>query len=126
MTTLAIRDADNNTVFLDGVGAGDSSNPFIGHHLADEVMASTFFSTQVTVTSIGQIVQLPAFAPQRGILIKAMSTNQGQIFLGGPSVSSTNGFELDKSQSIVIRIDELSKLYVTSTAANENVCILAM
>jgi hypothetical protein len=87
---------------------------------------TSFFTAQVMVATAGQIVQLPAFALQIGVWIKALTANGGNIYIGGATVSASTGFELDKNESLLLRVDELSKLYITSSAQNEGVCLIGL
>lgn len=123
MATLAVRDADNVVRYLNMDGAGTVEDPFTARQHTEEVMADHFFTAQIHVAAGGTRMQLPAYAAKRGILLKALSTNNNSVFVGDETVTIDTGFELDKTQSVLLRVDELSKIWVVTVAPNEGVSL---
>jgi hypothetical protein len=51
----------------------------------------------------------------RGCLVKAASTNTQPIFVGGPTVSSIDGFPVEPGAALVLPIDRPDRIFVIST-----------
>jgi len=91
-------------------------------------------SASKSVTTAGTRVQLSTDSSIRSgyIVIQALSTNSGKIFLGGTTVSSSNGLTLSASASVTLnaeaikggaRIYRLSDFYIDSSVNGEGVNI---
>ena len=75
-----------------------------------------------TVTTHGTRVVLAATASANsGIVVKALSTNTGLIYVGTSSVSSVNGFQLGKSEAITIITGSPATIYIDSAVDGEGV-----
>lgn len=80
-----------------------------------------------TVTTAGTQVQLSSSSAVFGACtIKALSTNTGSIWVGLSSVSSSDGFELDASESISIDIQGIAHIYIDSDTNGEGVSYLCV
>jgi hypothetical protein len=67
---------------------------------------------------------VPPENPQIGsMVIRAMKTNTGIIYLGGEGVSASNGFELSAGDSISADIEGAGKLWGFATKAADKVCV---
>jgi hypothetical protein len=55
------------------------------------------------------------------VLIQSKNDNTGNIYVGGGSVSSSNGVCLYPSESIAINIDNLDEIYIDSSVSGEGV-----
>lgn len=86
-----------------------------------------FTSTTATVATAGTRVQISTDATIRSpyVVVQASSANAGTIYLGGSTVSSTNGLELFPGESFIFnaetsregnRVFRLSDIYLDSTA----------
>lgn len=126
MATLVVRDAENLLRYLEVEGAGTEADPFVPVQRVREVLHAAFFTAQVLVGTANQIVQLPSQPLTVGVYAKALSGNQGRIYIGDAGVTVTTGFELDKNQAILIRVDQLNKLYITSSANNEGISVIGL
>ena len=85
---------------------------------------NTLTVNQKTVTAAGTAELLITTDPADYILIiKALSTNTGLIYIGTSDVDSTNGFELSAKEEhpIVIKEGQLS-IYIDSSVNGEGVC----
>ena len=60
-----------------------------------------------------------------GVIVQAMSTNTGIVFVGGKGVTTSTGFELQPGQATSIAIDNLEKVYIVGDQNNQKVCFLA-
>lgn len=58
------------------------------------------------------------FSAAKSVTIKANASNTGNIYVGHDAgVTSANGFQLAKGESVEIAIDSLAKIYVIADAA---------
>ena len=64
--------------------------------------------------------------PIKAIVVKAMSTNTGIIYVGLSTVLTTTGFELEAGESIMFECDNLSQVYVIASIANQKVCYVGI
>ena len=87
---------------------------------------TAFYHGQKAVASAGTAEALAGTqALQRGVLVKALSTNTGLMYVGDEDVDSTNGFELEAGDMTYIEIDDLAKVYVDAAEDGEGVSYVA-
>lgn len=55
------------------------------------------------------------------VVIQAKSTNTGLIYVGGSSVSSTDGIELSAGQSMSFQVTNLNKLWLDASVSGDGV-----
>lgn len=78
-------------------------------------------------------VQLPS-VPCKAVNIKAVASNGGNVYIGGPGVTkvdgttdTTTGLELDAGQETGwIEIDNLDKLYMICDNAGDDITYIAL
>ena len=90
-----------------------------------KVSTATAISGQITVTTAGTEVQGSNVPLDNGIFIKALSGNTGKMYVGNDgagAVTSSNGFELEAGQLIIIHVDNLNEIWVDSSVNGEKVC----
>lgn len=77
---------------------------------------------QVTVGT--SVVQLPDVSIPEGfaVVIKAMGDNSGKIYIGGPGVSTSNGYELGAGDGIGLRVSNLNYVYAIADTENQKIC----
>jgi len=86
----------------------------------------SFYHGQMAVTAAGTAEALAGTqALRRGVLVKALSTNTGKVYVGGEDVDSATGFELDFGDMTYIEIDDLAKVYVDAAEDGEGVSYVA-
>lgn len=73
------------------------------------------------VTTAGVKEALASSTQCRYVIIMALSSNTGNIYIGGTTVSSTSGRALVSLQSEKIDIDNLNKIYIDSDVNGEGV-----
>jgi hypothetical protein len=81
-------------------------------------------SGQTTVTTAGTEVQLNANQACRSVIIKALSTNTGIMYVGNDganAVSSSTGYPLNKDEYVVLEVLNLNGIYVDSSVNGEKV-----
>jgi hypothetical protein len=90
--------------------------------------ASTEFSTGHGTVGVTKAALASASAPlSKYVIIKADLTNTNNVFVGGPTVTTTTGFLLDAGEATPpIHIDDLSKVYVVGDAASQGFSWLAV
>ena len=75
-----------------------------------------------TVTTAGTEVQLTSTVTKCFyVIITALVTNEGTIWVGASTVASGRGVPLVALQSCRIDIDDLSKIYIDATISGEGV-----
>ena len=88
----------------------------------------TLVSGQKTVTTAGTaVLLLAANTPTRTVIIKALASNTGDIYVGNVSddVSSSNGLVLDAGEGVSFDIDNSSTaIYIDSGVNGEGVSFI--
>lgn len=83
---------------------------------------SAITSGSKSVTSAGTAEALVGGStPANSVIISALLTNTGTMYIGGATVDSTNGIPLDPGDAVVIEIDDLNVIYVDSSVNAEGV-----
>lgn len=75
---------------------------------------------KTTVTAAGTRVPLGSGAI-KSVTLRALVTNTGLIYVGNTTVSSANGFQLSKSETVSLDIDDLAKVNIDSSVNGEGV-----
>jgi hypothetical protein len=83
-------------------------------------------SGQVNVTTAGTAVALGTTNDIISVVIKAKSSNTGNIYVGGSNVSSSNGLILSAGDAVSLDINNLSSVYIDSDVNGEGVSYLAL
>jgi hypothetical protein len=81
-------------------------------------------SGQTTVTTAGTEVQLNANQACNSVIIKALSTNTGIMYVGNDganAVSSSTGYPLNKDEYVVLEVLNLNNVYVDASVNGEKV-----
>lgn len=86
---------------------------------------TTVLSGRASVTTAATRVQLPS-NPVASVTIKALVTNTGVIYVGGPGVASGNGFQLAAGDSVSFDISNTNAIYIDSSVNGEGVAWLAV
>lgn len=59
---------------------------------------------------------------KNGVIVQALSGNTGSVYVGGSTVTTANGFELQPGQATSLAIDHIEKVYINGANANDGVC----
>jgi len=94
-------------------------------HIAGEVAPTTVSHAKTTVTTSGTRVQLASNAC-KSIVIKALSTNLGKIFVGSVTVSSANGFQLSAGDTVALDISNSNVIYIDAETNGEGISFLTI
>ncbi len=81
--------------------------------VAAPTQPSAFVNGQTTTT--GSAVQFAANTLTVGVIVQALSTNAASIYIGGATVSSSNGMELQPGQATSVAVSNTNTLYITGT-----------
>lgn len=83
-----------------------------------------------TVASAGTAEPLGTVSINGPLIVKALSTNSGLVYLGNDGtgdVSSSNGFSLTKGEVLVLNyVGNLNTIYVDVDTSSEGVCWIAL
>ncbi len=102
----------------------DGSKQALDVHIADEDSPSIIRNGQINVTTAGTAVALTTSTPVKAVVIQALPSNSGIIYVGDSSVSSSTGYPLEAGQSIGLAIDDLQKVYIDSNTDGDGVAFL--
>ncbi len=99
--------------------AGDQINPAT----EDSLKAQTDFNHgQTTVGTTAVQLIAASTACKKGVLVKALSTNTGMVYHGKNGVTAGDGYELTAGETVVVEVDNVNKVYVIASAADQKVC----
>lgn len=94
---------------------------------APDVDTSTAISGQITVTTAGTEVQGGNVALDNGVYIRALTGNTGVVYVGNDgagAVTSSNGYQLDKGEMILIQVANLNALWFDAATNGDKFCWL--
>lgn len=77
---------------------------------------------QKTVTTAGTAVQLQTNTLKVGIIVQALSTNAGSVFVGPSTVSASTGFELQAGQATSFGVSNSNAIWVDAATNGDKVC----
>ena len=86
---------------------------------------STIYNGKKTITTAGTAEALASSTAVKSVVIKALYSNTGKVYVGNSSVSSSNGVELEAGDAIGIDIDNLNKIYIDADNDGEGVSYIA-
>lgn len=129
-TITAILDSPADGTYIGDVKFGESlpaGTNLIGKvDINSEPVPSTIYNGKKTVTTAGTAEALADSTPVKSVVIKALYSNTGKVYVGDSSVSSSNGFELEAGDAIAIEIDNLNKIYIDADNSGEGVSYIAI
>lgn len=102
-------DTGTNALLVDTSGVTLPSSPLTGQ--------KTSTGTAVAVSSTSQPLTT-------GVIVQALSTNAGLVYVGGSSVSASTGFQLQPGQATSAAINNLNELYVISVSSGDGICFI--
>ena len=88
------------------------------------VSPTSIVSGKTTVTTAGTRVQLPTNTAV-GIVIKALTSNTGTIYVGSSLVSASIGFQLLAGDTVSVDISNTNVLWIDSSVSGEGVTWLS-
>lgn len=78
---------------------------------------------QKTVTTSGTAEAISS-GQFRSIVIKALASNSGNIYVGDSSVDSSNGFILAANETLSMDFEDLALIYIDADNNGEGVCFI--
>lgn len=119
--TTSFQDADGNAVRAELDGSGNV--PVSGS--VTTAAPTAVRNGKKTVASAGTAeVIVGSSTTVVGVVIQALESNTGLVYIGNSSVDSTNGMELQAGQATGLAIDNLNKVYVDAAVTGEGVCFI--
>jgi hypothetical protein len=79
---------------------------------------------KTTVTTAGTAVQLASSTAIKSVTIRALASNTNKIYVGSSSVSSANGFQLSKQETVSLDVDNLNKVWLDCDTNGEGVTFI--
>lgn len=126
ITNVVHVDDNGGSLTVDVTGALPAGTNNIGKvDINSEPIPSTIYNNHKTVTTAGTAEALAASTAVKSVVIRALLSNTGVIYVGDSSVSSSNGIELQAGDAITIEIDDLAKVYLDASVSGEGVSYLA-
>lgn len=89
-----------------------------------EVLPTSVSNARVTVPTAGSRVQLASFSC-KAVVVKALPTNTGVIYVGNATVAASNGFVLSANESVSLDIDNVNHIYIDAEKNGEGVSWMA-
>lgn len=87
-------------------------------------LPSSPLNNQKTVTTAGTRVQLQTNTLKVGVIIQALSTNTGLIYVGDSAVSASNGFELQPGQATSAGVSNTNALWIDASVNGSKICFI--
>ena len=98
--------------------AGKAINPATEDTLAAQ---SDFVYGQTTISTIETQLVVISIPCRRGVLIKALSTNTGIVYIGKAGVTVASVYELTAGETVSIEIDNVNKIFAVADAIGQKV-----
>ena len=76
---------------------------------------------RTVVAVAGTQAALAGSTAVKTVTIRAFVSNTGLIYVGTTGVTSSNGFQLDASETVSLDIDNLSKIFLNAGVSGEGV-----
>lgn len=97
-----------------------------GHLQVIEPLPSVVWNNLKLVATAGTSVALQAQACSTGVVVKALSTNTGFIYVGTSGVvAAANGFQLKAGESVGFAINDVGNVSIDASVSGEGVSWLA-
>ena len=110
--------ASGGVVTVQGVSGGTV--------LPVNVTSQTLPSTPLVgqTTSTGTAVAIGSGALTQGVIIQALATNAGNVYIGASGVTTSTGFQLQPGQATSTAVSNLSGVYVIAATSGDGVCYI--
>lgn len=95
----------------------------------DVEVATSFTNGQNTDVDTGSenlVVGSGSNPAKHGVIVKALPSNTGTIYVGLTGVTTTTGFPLEAGDHLVLPIDDANKIFVASSVNNQDVSWIAI
>ena len=81
-----------------------------------------FLHGQITLETGPKPLKKDSFPLKQGVLIKADNDNTGTVYIGNnDNISNSDGFRLERAESVTIEIDDLSKILGFGSVAGQKI-----
>ena len=136
-TTVTVTQTTAANLNATVVGAGTAGTPSGGVVSVQGVSGGTpqpvLISSQTLpsapiagqTTSTGTAVALASStALTQGVIIQALATNVGNVYLGPSSVTTSTGFQLQPGQATSVAVNNLNVVYLIAATSGDGVCYI--
>jgi hypothetical protein len=91
--------------------------------VSNKLLGTSLVAGRKTITTAGTAEQLGSGALLVGVVIQALKTNTGSVYVGTSTVDKDTNkqYELEPGESISISIDNLNKIYLDVDVSGEGV-----
>lgn len=114
----SLRVVDNGDSTYTLIVSSSSTSPAAPTYVVNS-NPSTVYSGQQTATV--SATALPAQALTNGVVVTALSTNTGTIYIGPAGVTSSTGYPLVAGQSISYSVSNLNAVYILDSVTTDKV-----
>lgn len=98
-----------------------------GRQLTRGYIPSTVINGQKTVSSAGTAEPLVGSSTEaRQVIIKALSGNTNNVYVGDSSVDSSNGYVLASGKKVKFRVADLANVYLDVDTGGEGVSFIGV
>jgi hypothetical protein len=139
MADIAKRDENRIHALLAKSNAADEILALLVDSVTQRLLVNSTISGSVTADNLGTsaiagqktvavtntaVALATSTTVKNGIIIQALAANTGNVVIGGASVTTANGFQLQPGQATSIAIDNLASVFVNGTAG-DGVCFIS-
>ena len=104
------------------IGQRDTAGKPINPATEDTLVAQPDFAHgQTTVGTIETQLITISTPCKKGVLVKALSTNTGVVYIGKSGVATTSGYELTAGEAVTIEVDNVNKVFGIADTAGQKV-----
>lgn len=92
--------------------------------LPNPVLPTTPLTGQKTSTGTAVAISSTSQPLVNGVIVQALSTNAGLVYIGGSGVTSSTGFQLQPGQATSTAVANLNEVYVISVSSGDGICFI--
>jgi hypothetical protein len=89
--------------------------------VAGNNISNAVVNGQETVDAAGTAQPIGASTPVGAVTVKALAANTGDIYVGGSSVDSSNGYVLAAGEAVLVITDNIANIFIDSSVDGEGV-----
>ena len=98
---------------------------FLDAHVRTRPARAIYTGNQDVTTAGTRVAVGSTTGLERGVTVKAKSTNTGMIYAGSVLVASSNGFQIAPGEEVFVECSSLGDVYIDSAVNGEGVTYLA-
>ena len=127
---IPIVDSTGRIITVIGAGSSSIGNVTIDQTLSD--VATVFdHGSNRDIDATAEQITSTSYVPVFGVLVKADAANTGILYIGNSDVTAgttagTDGMPLSAGESLLVKINNVNKIYAIGSAANQVVYWMAV